>query len=701
MSSMFCTSRFNLFICGVLISVVLGTFLIAALPSYSEFSTGERSSAVEIPQERWRYRWGDSPVDAQGAPLWIDAPDDEWTPFAGKADFRADQQGDHILWFMIPLPDGGWRHPALLVPPVYQNMEVYQSHQRIYQFGDIEPSRDDKLSVMRWHLVPLEGNIQNVTIFLRIYSSSSRHIGLVSPGPDKVWLGSQTELTRVIVRYGLEGFALGFLYVCTGLFAVFVYFRRRTQEQYIALSFAGFLFFSGMGPVGGSGVAQFFVDLPAIRYYASFGSFYLAPIGLFIFCEQVLGPGYKSVIRRMWQLHIPISVIGFLLDVINVLPIPYVLSYLFSLMIIESCIIIIISVNAAHKGSFEAKIFNVGMAVMMLAAVHDMLVVIGVIPMWYMIFVWGQLGFMISLGYILEHRFAQAHRQLEEYSVTLEQRVEERTQELKEAQSQMVMQAKMASLGDLVAGVAHEMNNPIGVINSTADTANRGIYRLRDLFQNVLERIRLLSLSDQRLDEFNDDEERLQQSLSLLERNHEVIATASDRVANIVGSLRSFARLDEALFQQVDIHKNLDTTLTLIHHELRDKVAITKEYGEVPQIQCYPNELNQAFMNVLRNAIQAIEEQGTVVIATYSDEAQVYIKISDTGRGIPSEDLPKIYDPGFTTQSGGVGKGLGLSIVYNTIQKHQGNIEVNSEVGKGTEVTIALPIEHPSSLNKK
>jgi signal transduction histidine kinase len=195
------------------------------------------------------------------------------------------------------------------------------------------------------------------------------------------------------------------------------------------------------------------------------------------------------------------------------------------------------------------------------------------------------------------------------------------------------------------------------------------------------------------MDEFGRDERHLLQSLNLLERNHEAVAIASDRVASIVESLRSFATLDEAMFQKVDIHGNLDTTLTLIQHELGDRITVIKEYGEIPLIQCYPNELNQAFMNLLRNAVEAIEQQGIITIATYGDENQVYISISDTGKGIASEDLPKIYDPGFTTRSGGVGKGLGLSIVYNIIQKHHGNIEVNSEVGRGTEIIVALSIE--------
>jgi signal transduction histidine kinase len=265
----------------------------------------------------------------------------------------------------------------------------------------------------------------------------------------------------------------------------------------------------------------------------------------------------------------------------------------------------------------------------------------------------------------------------------------------------MVMQSKMASLGDLVAGVAHEMNNPIGVIHSTADNANRGINKLKELFQKISEWVRLLGLGNCRMEEFNHSKDQIQQSFDLLERNHEVITIASDRVTNIVGSLRSFARLDEALFQQVDIHKSLDTTLTLMQHELRDKVTVIKNYGEIPQIQCFPNELNQVFMNLLQNASQAIDQKGTITVSTDADDTRVFVKILDTGKGIPPEDLPKIYDPGFTTRSGGVGKGLGLSIVYNIIQKHNGDIKIESEVGKGTEIIIELPIQHELQKSTK
>ncbi len=226
-----------------------------------------------------------------------------------------------------------------------------------------------------------------------------------------------------------------------------------------------------------------------------------------------------------------------------------------------------------------------GMIISMMSGMHDMLMTFGVIPFWRWLFPWGVFALVIAVAYILERRFAQARQQLEEYSRTLEQKVEDRTQELsrknvaleqafqklRDTQTQLVIQSKMASLGDLVAGIAHEMNNPIGVIHSAADTASRGMSRIADLLQS--------------------DEVQLQQSVGLVERNHRIITTASERIAETVRNLRTFATLDEALFQKVDIHENIDTKLSLLYHELKDKANVIKEYGDIPRIQCYSNEL--------------------------------------------------------------------------------------------------------------
>lgn len=278
----------------------------------------------------------------------------------------------------------------------------------------------------------------------------------------------------------------------------------------------------------------------------------------------------------------------------------------------------------------------------------------------------------------LEKKVRERTRELIEKNSELEKAL----RQLKEAQSQLVIQEKMASLGNLVAGVAHEMNNPMSVIHSSADVANRGVQKIKNILKN------------------KQDESQIQQCIKLLEMNCDVISTASDRVSRIVNSLKIFAKLDEALFQRVNIHENIDTTITLMYHEMKDKVAIVKKYGHIPLIQCYPGELNQMLMNLLRNAVQAIEEKGTVTINTQADERKVYIGISDTGKGISQEILPKIFDPGFTTRSGGIGTGLGLSIVYNIVQKHRGEIKVNSEIGKGTQVVVTLPIEQKNAATE-
>ena len=179
---------------------------------------------------------------------------------------------------------------------------------------------------------------------------------------------------------------------------------------------------------------------------------------------------------------------------------------------------------------------------------------------------------------------------------------------------------------------------------------------------------------------------------SSVEKLNEVSKTASDRIVNIVNSLRTFARLDKAEMDTVDIHEGIESTLTLVHHELKRKVGVHREFGTIPKISCYPNQLNQVFMNILVNAGHAIEDKGDIYIKTYAKDKKVIIEIKDTGRGIPKENLNRIFDPGFTTKSMGIGTGLGLSIVYQIIESHNGKIEVESEVGKGTVFKIILPM---------
>ncbi len=233
--------------------------------------------------------------------------------------------------------------------------------------------------------------------------------------------------------------------------------------------------------------------------------------------------------------------------------------------------------------------------------------------------------------------------------------------ELKETQIQLINSEKMASLGQLVAGVAHEINTPVASIKS-----NNGI--VAKLLGSI-------------------DDVDLKEMLSDI---NEIDKEAVNRISNIVTSLKKFVRLDEAELQEADINKELDLTLELIRHEIKNRIEIVRNYGEIPAIKCFPNMLNQVFTNILINACQAIEGKGKIIITTEYRDKKLVVKIKDNGKGIPQNQLSKIFSAGFTTKGVGVGTGLGLAICTKIIEKHKGEITVNSEIGKGSEFVITI-----------
>ena len=284
-------------------------------------------------------------------------------------------------------------------------------------------------------------------------------------------------------------------------------------------------------------------------------------------------------------------------------------------------------------------------------------------------------------------QLAEAHEGLKQLNETLEDRVRARTRELEQAnrdlretQLQLVQSGKMASLGMLAAGLAHEINTPIGAIHSNADVERRAV----DVIRGVLQAPAFVKKLGH--------QPRLDRAFKILDEMNEVTLEATERVTRIVQSLKSFARLDQSELELADLHEGLESTLTLIDHLLRDRIQVIKNYGELPKVKCYASQINQVFANLLANAVQAIPETGSITITTYRDGASAVIAVADTGMGIKAEHLDRIFDPGFTTKGVGVGIGLGLSITYRIIENHHGSIHVQSEPGKGTIFTIRLPI---------
>jgi predicted ATPase/signal transduction histidine kinase len=273
---------------------------------------------------------------------------------------------------------------------------------------------------------------------------------------------------------------------------------------------------------------------------------------------------------------------------------------------------------------------------------------------------------------------------------------------LQAAQGQLVEAEKMASLGQLTAGIAHELNNPV---NYLAANVNSLQLNFQDLLELLEKYQALKNTTDpqavvQDIEYFEEeiDLAYLKEEIDLL---FEGMEEGAKRTSKIVLGLRNFSRLDEDDYKFVDIHEGIDSTLTLLSNKLGDRIRIHKNYGELPSIECLPGKINQVLMNVLNNAIQAIAGPGDIYIATESIEGAVSISIKDTGQGIKEEIKHRIFDPFFTTKDVGEGTGLGLSISYGIIENHHGTIKVNSEEGGGAEFIISLPLsqtdkDHPS-----
>lgn len=295
----------------------------------------------------------------------------------------------------------------------------------------------------------------------------------------------------------------------------------------------------------------------------------------------------------------------------------------------------------------------------------------------------GTVELLEVVGYLFANVLVrrEIEKLLNEYSMNLERMVQERTQDLnvayetlKQTQSQLVQAGKMASIGQLAAGIAHEINNPVGFVKSNLHSLGETVRILR--------------------------QRGCGQSEDLLEEIDEIIVDSTEglrRIDSIVKNLRTFSRMDGGQTALANVNELIDTTLSVINNEIKYKATVRREYGELPEIYCSRDRLNQVFVNILVNAAQAIETHGEITIRTGYDEERVLVEISDTGSGIREEDIERIFDPFFTTKDIGDGTGLGLSIVYDIIKAHKGTIAVDSTVGQGTTFTISLPI-NPSMV---
>ncbi|KAA3437044.1 tetratricopeptide repeat-containing sensor histidine kinase [Rufibacter hautae] len=303
---------------------------------------------------------------------------------------------------------------------------------------------------------------------------------------------------------------------------------------------------------------------------------------------------------------------------------------------------------------------------------------------------------------LLQHKNEEINAQKEELA-TQRDHLEKTYNNLVNTQDQLVQSEKMASLGQLTAGVAHEINNPINFVSAGIESlrANftdimevaKGYFQLKPGADNTQQLQQLEKLKQElEVDELIDESEQLFSS----------VKNGATRTKEIVKSLKNFTRLDEDNLKKANLHEGLDSTLVILNNQLKNRIKIVRNYGDLQEVNCYPGQLNQVFMNILNNAAQAIPDEGTIAIKTYADDDYAVIKIRDTGMGMSEEVKKHIFEPFFTTKDVGEGTGLGLSISYGIIEKHKGKIEVESRPGEGTEFTIRIPLQFtPASQGLK
>jgi signal transduction histidine kinase len=299
---------------------------------------------------------------------------------------------------------------------------------------------------------------------------------------------------------------------------------------------------------------------------------------------------------------------------------------------------------------------------------------------------------------------AESFQTIEELSRGLEDKVRVRTEQLRAAneelqaayrnlqqtQVQLIQREKMASVGQLVAGVAHELNNPIGFVYSNVSTLEDFVRRLRAML-DVYRKLPLPEAEGKRA-AGQWDALKVDYALRYLDSMTQGIREGAERARKIVRDLRVFARTDDDAWQAVDLHAEIESSLTLLNHLLKDRVTVHRKFGELPSVECVRSQIDQVFLNLLANAAQAISGSGEITVETRRENGSAVVTITDTGRGIPRDVIGRVFDPFFTTKPVGEGTGLGLSISYEIVKKHRGEIHATSPPGQGATFTVRIPV---------
>ena len=560
------------------------------------------------------------------------------------------------------------------------------------------------------------------------------YIRVQSKGPIMVptYIGTIPAMTQKIVRDNtFFGIYIGIIIVML-FYNLFIFFSVRDANYLLYVFYIAAVGIT-QACLKGYGYQYIWHNSKFITDQSVFWCGALSGIATLFFAKSFLRTRETLPIAdTIFNVFIAVDVVGLGISLLRY----YNLSYqIINMVAFVGCIVVIVSsVALSLRGYKPAKFFLIAVCSFLVSVIIYVLISYSLVPynvVTQNILLIGSAVEITLLSFALadkinmykkekeisQARALQASQEKEqlvrEQNIILESKVKERTfklertnnelnqamTNLKKAESQLVHAEKMASLGQLTAGIAHEINNPINFVKSNVRPLKMDVDDLLELIKRYQE------VSKENIEDKLTEIEEFTQEIDLPTLHQEIISLlagieeGSARTADIVKGLRTFSRVDEGELKEVNIHEGLNATINLLNNIIPPSLIIEKHYGDLPLVECYPGRLNQVFMNILTNAIHAISTRSNdaagqrIIITTERLETAVRISIADTGVGIPPDIRNKIYDPFFTTKEVGEGTGLGLSIVFSIVEKHQGQIEVNSELGKGSEFIITLPIK--------
>lgn len=671
--------------------------------------------------EGWQYRYGDSPINIQNIPVWIFDNDPKslvWKDFSIPGQPPNNYKATSI-WLRVKLPEVEMEKPGLLFSTNDQRFRVFFDGQLIYSYGYSQLEKE-KAPGSPWHFIPVPANYQNKYLFFQMNSMFKRMTGLVRMSQ----FGTRSEAQRKIVLGSIDSFVLGCLFFFLSLILIIIYTGVKTiQRSFWALGFSSFC--AGIWLISETDLRQILFDIPISTWiYWTIGSFYLMPVGLCAFVEEIFGGKYYVVLRRLWQTNVLFTLITFGLDLFNVVSLPNTLTIFYFFIVVITFCLVSVPLYEVFKGNPEAKIFSLGIFILGATGIYDILG-------WYYRIVpwsrytshWGLFVFFIILLFILRkhhlnmywklHNYSneiekknrslhkmwlevkESRDQIAKWNKTLEERVIERTEQLAQAneelvlmldtlkrtQNQLIQSEKMSALGNLVAGVAHEINTPIGISVTAVSHLAEKTAKIKEAYDN------------NQIKRFE-----IEKYLELSREMSKIVFVNLDRAANLIRSFKQVA-VDQS--SEVKRDFNVLTYINEVLLSLQPELKKTKHQIKVDcpgelVIKSYPGALSQIITNLVMNSlVHAFDEgeNGLIAFTVSKDQTTLNLIYSDNGRGVSQENLEKIFNPFFTTMRGKGGTGLGLHIVHNIVtQTLQGTINCQSEPNQGTTFTIKFPV---------